>query len=46
MGCLCEEEDGKVLHVARAKENEKTKHIGFAQEESTGPKVESNKGSE
>lgn len=43
--CLCEEENGKVLHVARTKEAGKLKHIGFAQEETIRPELESNKSS-
>lgn len=34
---LCEEKNGKVLHVARTKEEENTKHVGFAQEETIRP---------
>lgn len=34
-----------VMHVARVKEEEKTKHIGFVQEETTRTKIKSNKGS-
>lgn len=34
---LCEEKNGKVLHMARTKEEENTKHVGFAQEKTIRP---------